>query len=299
VRDAFDERLARPLGVAVEEAAYGVFRTVNASMAQAIVRVTAKRGVDPRQLTMVVYGGNGPVHACRQAQELGIGRLLVPKTAPALSALGLLVADYSVDALRAYVAPASRVEAAEINRRLEEMQAQAADELAQGGIERDRIDYRRYLNIAYPGQTIDTSVPMAAGGGRLGPSDVARTLQAFHDEHERLHTFAARHLEPVVRAVRVQAVGRRQKPEPPARQTTTLPLSAAECGRRLALLADRELDGDGKEGWVEAPVYDGTKLGPGHRIEGPAIIEETFTTIVLHLGHRAEVDARGNYWIEV
>jgi AraC-like DNA-binding protein len=100
VREVIRERVGRPLGLDAVEAAQGIFRIVNANMANAIRRVSSQAGLDPRDYTLVVYGGNGPIHAGMQAEDLGIRRLLVPKTSPAFSALGLLLADYLVDAKR-------------------------------------------------------------------------------------------------------------------------------------------------------------------------------------------------------
>ncbi len=115
VREALLERIGRPLGLDEVEAAHGVFRIVNANMANAIRRVSSEMGQDPRDFCMVVYGGNAPVHAGMQADELGVRKLIVPKTSPAFSALGLLIADYVVDTQRSYISPAGRAQAANIN----------------------------------------------------------------------------------------------------------------------------------------------------------------------------------------
>src|SRR5260221_3123823 len=110
LREAVTAQIGRPLGLDAVAAAHGIYRLVNANMANAIRRISAQRGVDPRGLTMVVYGGNGPVHATAQAEELGIGTVLVPKTSPAFSALGLLLSDHVVDELRAYITPVAQAE---------------------------------------------------------------------------------------------------------------------------------------------------------------------------------------------
>src|SRR5205807_5975415 len=108
-REAVERDVAQPLKMDVIEAAWGIERIVNANMANAVRKVLSTHGADPRDLAMIAYGGNGPVHAWAQAPELGISRILVPKAAPAFSALGLLVADYLVDLVRAYVVPLSQV----------------------------------------------------------------------------------------------------------------------------------------------------------------------------------------------
>ncbi|HEY8494584.1 MAG TPA: hydantoinase/oxoprolinase family protein [Myxococcota bacterium] len=291
VREALLEQIGRPLGLDAVEAAAGVHRIVNANMANAIRRVSSQAGVDPRAFALLVYGGNGPVHAGPQAEELGIRDVLVPSTSPAFSALGLLIADYVVETQRAYVAPAGRADAAALDRLFAEMEAQAERELAQARVSRSDIELRRMLTLCYPGQTFDMPVPAAVGAdGRLGANGVARTVERFHARHEALHGYALRDEEPILRSARLEAVGRTPKPAfappPPARG----PARAAIRARRPAWFGGR---------FVDTPVYDGERLSPGHALDGPAIIEERFTTIVLQPGHHAERDAQGHWRISI
>ncbi len=288
VREVLQAQIGQPLDLDLVEAAHGVFRIVNANMANAIRRVSSQAGFDPREFALVVYGGNGPVHAGKQAEDLGIRHLLVPKTSPAFSALGLLIADYVVDAQRSYIAPATRARAAEINTLLEELEAQAERELSVAGLARADLVFQRFLTICYPGQTFDMPVPLVAQGARLTDDDLAATIAAFHDQHEQLHSYAVREEEPIVRAVRVQTQGRTPKPR-------LAQLAAATGSAEQALRGRRPAWFDGR--FVDTPVYDGERLTRGHRLEGPAIVEERFTTIVLYPGHRAEIDPFGSYRI--
>ena len=208
MREAILEQIGVPLGLDVVEAAYGIFRIVNANMANAIRRVSSESGFDPRDFQMVVYGGNGPVHAPQQAEELGIRKLLVPKTSPAFSALGLLIADYLVDALRSYIAPSSRASFERVNELFELLEDEALGELRAAGLTREDLEFRRSVNLCYPGQTFDMSVPARTDGDRLTAAGLEATVAAFHDLHEELHAYAVRDEEPVLRAVRVQAIGR-------------------------------------------------------------------------------------------
>jgi N-methylhydantoinase A len=289
VREAILEQVGRPLGLDVVEAAHGIFRIVNANMANAIRRVSSEAGFDPRDFRMVVYGGNGPVHAGMQAEELGIRELLVPKTSPAFSALGLLLADYVVDTQRSYITPAGRASAERVNELLDEMERHAERELRAAGLAKGDLDFHRFLNVCYPGQTFDMAVPAVCNDeGRLGEGELARSFEAFHDLHEELHTYAVRDEEPVLRAVRVQTVGRTAKPSLPEAPRARGPVSEALRSRRQAFFAGR---------FEDTPVYDGDEIRHGHRIEGPAIVEERFTTIVIQPGQTAELDRFGNYVI--
>src|SRR5438105_11423159 len=127
VADAIGEQIGEPLGLNAVEAAWGVHRLTNAQMNQAIVRVSAERGFDPRTFALVVFGGNGAVHALAQADDLGIARVLIPKTAPAFSARGLLVSDYLVDKVRATLTTAGKVDAGKLETLYKGLEDEADD----------------------------------------------------------------------------------------------------------------------------------------------------------------------------
>jgi N-methylhydantoinase A len=255
-------------------------------MANAIRRISAQRGADPRALTMVVYGGNGPVHATAQATELGIRTVLVPKTSPAFSALGLLLSDHVVDEVRAYISPAGLARPARISELFVEMERAARAVLAGRKHRSQRVGFRRFVQMCYPGQTFDIPVPVDSG--RFTQRDLAATVERYHDLHEQLHTYAAREEEPIIRGLRLTATAASDKPAIPAirRSTSAPPLK----GRRPAFFRGR---------FVTTRIYAGPQLRAGHRIKGPAIIEEPFTTIVLHPGQQATLDRQGNYRIEL
>ncbi|HXK22809.1 MAG TPA: hydantoinase/oxoprolinase family protein [Myxococcota bacterium] len=288
VREAILEQVGRPLGLDLVQAAHGIFRIVNANMTNAIRRVSSEAGHDPRAFHMVVYGGNGPIHAPFQAEELGIRKLLVPKTSPAFSALGLLIADFVVDRQRSYISPSSRASAERVNEIFELLEGEAEAELSAAGLSRGDLEFRRFVNLCYPGQTFDMAVPARTRAGRMSAADLAATIAAFHDLHEELHAYAARDEEPVVRSVRVQTLGR----------TAALDLgesARADAPLDRALLARRPAFFDGR--FVDTPVYDGDRIRVGHEIRGPAIVEERFTTILVPPGWRAALDRFSNYEI--
>ena len=286
VREAIVAQVGRALGLDAVAAAHGIYRLVNASMANAIRRISAQCGVDPRSLTMVAYGGNGPVHATAQAEELGIKTVLVPKLAPTFSALGLLLSDHLIDEMRAYITPIRRADLERINALFVEMEKSAAQVLAARKGTHRRVEFRRYANLCYPGQTFDMAVPVPAQRGRMSRRNLDATIERFHELHEQLHTYASRDEEPILRSLRLTAVGVTDKPKLPtvSRSGARPPLK----GRRQAFFAGR---------FVDTPLYDGSRMRAGQRITGPAIIEEPFTTIVLHPRQVASLDRYGNYRI--
>jgi N-methylhydantoinase A len=288
VREALEAQVAKPLGVDWVEAAHGIYRLVNANMANAIRRVAATRGVDPRGLTMVAYGGNGPVHATAQADELAVQEVLVPKLAPAFSALGLQLSDHLVDEMRAYIAPIGQADLSRVNALFGDMEEAARGVLGKRKGQHKRVEVRRFLNLCYPGQTFDMAVPVASANGHLKAKSLEATVERFHALHEELHTYASRDEQPILRGLRLTLVGVTEKPDLPrfGRSSSKPPLK----GRRQAFFGGR---------FVNTPLYDGSKVRVGHRIVGPAIIEEPFTTIVLHPKQVATLDRHGNYHIRV
>ncbi|MET0152522.1 MAG: hydantoinase/oxoprolinase family protein, partial [Candidatus Binatia bacterium] len=286
VDEAILRAVGRPLELSLEEAAHGIFRLANASMADAIRRVSARRGVDLRDLVLVAYGGSAPIHAPMQAEELGLHEILVPRAAPVLSALGLLLADPLTDELRSYIAPAKQIALERINALFDEMEAKAADALAREGTVPREID--RFAQLRYPGQPFELTVPVAARNGRISAAEIEATIERFHEIHREIHGDALRDEEPILQGLRMRAVGLSRKPELPRVPRARGPASAARKEKRRAYF-------DG--GYAAVPVYDGSALRAGHKIKGPAIVEEPFTTVVVHPGHRAEIDAWGNYRI--
>ena len=261
-RMAIDEQVAGPMRLGIAEAAFGVYRLVNANMANAIRRVAAQRGVDVRRLTLVAYGGNGPVHATAQAADLGIGEVLVPKTAPAFSALGLQFSDHIVDEVRAFISPANQIDIARVNDLFAEMTKAAGAVLKRRRGEHSEIRHERYMNLCYPGQTFDMPVRVPTDG-RLKAADVSATIERFHQQHEELHTYASRDETPILRSLRLSSIGVTEKPNLPTIGRSSAPPPSK--GKRRAYTGGK---------WVTVSVYDGARMKVGQKVRGPAIVEE-------------------------
>ncbi|MDG2303716.1 MAG: hydantoinase/oxoprolinase family protein [Candidatus Binatia bacterium] len=290
VTKAIDKQIRRPLGLAtIEDAAFGIFRMVNASMANAIRRVSALRGVDPRDLPLVAFGGNGAVHAGMQAAELGIKSVIIPKSAPTFSALGLLMTDPTVYELRSYITPAGDIDLSRVTKLYADMSKAATKSLARAGFKAKEIQYQRIAYLCYPGQTFDMPLPLT-GGGAFTRHSRDGMIEAFHRAHEELHTYASRDQTPILRAVGLQATAITLKPEMPHIRPSSRPVSTAQKGRRRAYF-------DGK--WHQTPVYDGSKLRARQTVTGPAIIEEPLTTVVIYPNQKARLDTLGNYHLTV
>ncbi|MFZ4585638.1 MAG: hydantoinase/oxoprolinase family protein [Acidimicrobiia bacterium] len=284
-RAAIQRDVADPLGVDLTDAAWGIERIVNSNMANATRRVLASHGADVRDLSLIAYGGNGAVHAWAIAQELGAQRVLVPKTAPAFSALGVLVADYVVDLVRSYVTPLSQVDLARLHSRMHEVLDEAGKELDPAGLSTDDVDLTLHVQMCYPGQNFDLSVPCPEGAD-LTETDLLTLAERFHDTHEHERGFSFRTQQPLVRGVRLIARGHTPKPDKLAGAGTVVHAEDARIGSRNAYFGG---------GFIDTPVYDGSLLAAGATLTGPALIQEPFTVLVVPPGAHATLDAHGNY----
>jgi len=289
-RTAIERDVGKPLGIDVIEAAWGIERIVNASMANETRRILSSHGADPRDLSLIAYGGNGGVHAWAIAADLGVKRYRVPKVAPAFSALGVLVADYRIDLVKAYVSPIAQADPAVLRRLMGEALEEADRDLVRpAGLSRDDTRLELFVQVAYPGQNFDMSVPCPEGDA-LDAAALAALGGRFHDLHEQTRGFAFREQQPTVRGVRLIGRGLTPKPERTATLGDVADAREARMGSRRAYFG---------EGFVETPVYDGSRLAAGAEVIGPGLIQEPFTVVVVAPGNRARLDEHGSYEVSL
>ncbi len=287
---ALEEHVAGPMNCSVEEAAFDCWRVVNANMTQAVRRLTAEKGCNPQDLTMLAYGGNGPVFAGIQAQELGIDRVLVPRTSPGFSATGALTAQPCIDEERSYITPADSADPQRLRQLWEELDVRADGFFTEAGFDRGHVRCRYQVNLRYPGQNWSLTVDAAEVDGARDLSFVddglaAQMAQRFHALHQAEYGHAREGEPPEITGVRL--VASTQIPQPPFH-------GGSEAGRKPASPCKQRRANLG-QGFAEIDIYRGPELAPGHEIPGPAIIEETFTTIVVYPGWNALVDDAGDY----
>lgn len=290
VNEAFQEHLAGPLGYSVEDAAFDVWRVVNANMTQAVRRVTAEKGTRTGELTMLAYGGNGPVFAGVQAKELGINRILVPRTSPAFSASGVLSADLLIDEEKSYLRSAASADAGELAKLWHSLAQSATDYFIDADVASSQIHYRYFLNLRYPGQNWSLSVAVTEQQGEfstdfISPQQLGEVVEGFHAQHEAEYSYARREEQPEITGVRL--ITRAASPKPP--------LGSGTVSEKRVLAASKFRRANLGEGFAETPVFSGPSLQVGDVIVGPAIIEEVFTTIVVYPAWKAVLDDAGDY----
>jgi len=287
--DAIKANVADPLGLSVEDAAYGIFMIVNSNMTNGIRRVSVERGFDPRDFVLIGCGGAGAAHSTALANEIGIGTVLVPKLASGFCALGQLLSDVKYNHLATLpMRLDDKANYARLNEAFATLEAAGTADLAADGFTSDRMAYQRALDMRYVGQIHECTVYI----DRFDISDqTVETLRAaFHDRHEELFTYAER--EDLVEIVNLEVTvsGLITQPNPPVVDSGSSDPSAARMGERQAIFAR----GGAR---TPTPVYDGAKLLAGNLVNGPAIIEETTTTILVEPGWQASLDDRGCYQI--
>jgi N-methylhydantoinase A len=239
---------------------------------------------------MLAYGGNGPVFAAIQAQELGIERVLVPKASPTFSALGALAAQPYIDEERAYLVPAGSAHVEKLRQLWQELDECAEAYFLAAGFSRDEMTARYALELRYPGQNWSLTVDVAEVKGARDLSFADENTRElvigrFHDAHEAEYGHRRQGEEPEITGVRLATSARIPKPSFGSGFTAQR-REAAPAGTRRANLG---------AGFAETDVHRGPDLEPGHLVPGPAIIEETFTTIVVYPGWRAVLDDAGDY----
>jgi N-methylhydantoinase A len=289
VTQAF-EAIAHQMGYSAEQAAFDSWRVVNANMSQAVRRTTAGQGLDPKDMVMLAYGGNGPVFAAIQAEDLGIDKVLVPKASPAFSALGTLVAKPSIDEERSHIAAANSLDVGRLKALWKELGDRATKYFAEANFSSDQVTAKYQLNMRYRGQNFALTFDLKASKGLQDLSFVdetigQRAIEAFNKRHMEEYGHVREGETPEITGVRLVTYVDTPAPRVTKGYTATAQV-AKPTKRRHANLG---------RGYALTDIFLGSALKPGHELTGPAIIEETFTTIVVYPGWKAQVDDAGDY----
>jgi N-methylhydantoinase A len=281
---AIEEGVARPLGLHPIEAAWGIHQVVNENMANAARIHAIERGKDPRAYPLFAFGGAGPVHAYRVAHALGVPGFVAPLGAGATSAFGFLCAPLSFDFVRGLYGRLNELDWVGVNEALEEMEAEGRDLLRASGVADADIKVRRLCEMRYTGQGHEIAVELP--GGSLGPGDADRLATLYRKEYRRLYNREGPDVPLEALTWRLEVAA----PQPEIRLEGEEDGEAASGGQKGV----RDIYLPEEEGFREVPVYDRYSLGPGSAFEGPAVIEEKESTVILGPEGRAQIDAALN-----
>lgn len=276
--------VAKQLGMSTTEAAEAVRTTVDAYMADKITEVATRRGIDLRDFTLVVGGGAGPVHAASIADLLHIPRVVIPPIAATYSAFGMFAMDIGRNYARSYIARAEELDLDRINELYAEMERDACAGFAELGVTADRLVFKRTADMRYRGQFHEVEVDFPLG--TVGPAAVEQGIANFHARHHELYTFNMPWQGVQFLTFRVRVTTPRAAFE--LRRADAVAETAEAARKRTRVCRWHGAD-------VDTPVYDGALLRSGHTFDGPAIIEETTTTVVIPPAYSCLVDVRRNY----
>ena len=287
VERIFEREIADPLGRSVEAAAQGVLDVANASMERALRVVSVERGYDPREFGLVAFGGAGPLHATALADELDIPRVLVPRTAGVLSALGLLISDVLYDYSTSRVRNWETVSPSDLQVPFDEFVEQGREQLANESLAASQMRFERSVDLRYAGQSFELSVPVP--DGPIDSQTKATIRDRFHATHRRRygHAYDDEPIELVTLRTRARGV----VDTPNLRQDATTGALEDAISERRPVYFDGDL--------YDTRVYRRSRVPSGADFTGPAIVEGAESTVVVRPGQAVEVDEYGSLVVEV
>ena len=282
---AIEEKVARPSGMSVIDAAWGIHVLVNSNMGRALRAVSSERGRDPRRFSMMAFGGGGPIHASGLADALGISRIIIPPSPGVFSAFGLLFADVEHHFVRTYFKTFEEINIEEINSILEELKNEGNTLLKAEGFEISLQEMQIQLDMKYMGQTSDLTINMPTS--KFSHNNNPAIAEEFMREHDK--TYGYRVDEPLqIVSIRVIARGLSQTSRVPNNIELNNSITPKTTDQRVYF---------GKNGWIETPIINRITLGASYT-NGPIIIEEYDSTTVVPPGWRASLDPMKNIVLE-
>ena len=283
-RQVIDDRIASTLGLSVEEAATGIIRLVEQNLLQAVQEISSERGHDPRRFTLVATGGAGPMHGSVIGRMLGCPSVYVPRLSGVFCALGMLHTNIRHDFIRVFLEPLETVGAQAVEQEFVDLGAQGEQALERDGFADESIRILREIDLRYIGQQYDVRVHLDGSQS----FSIDRTRELFEQEHERLYG----HIQPegLVRISALRVVAEGILPELQIPRGVPGSRSPVPTGTRSVWI-------DEDRGWGDVAIYSGDDLLPGHRVSGPALIEEMTTTVFVGAEDELEVDPANNFLI--
>jgi len=285
---AIMERIAKPLGFSLEEAALGILTIANFNMSLAVRAVSVEKGYDPRDCVLVPSGGGGALHAMAIARELAVPRVIIPPMPAHFSAFGMLLADLKHDYVQTFVRELTETTGAQIADAFASLEKSAVDTLAEEGAAPRQMVLRRFLDMRYRGQEYTLPVPITED---LREVTDFNAIRARFDQLHQEHYGHSAPNEPVMMVnLRLSALGRFEN---------RLPLGAPSHAEDRGERGRRPVIFDAGQEAITCPIFLRSGFKPGDRLEGPAVIEEMGATILLYPGDKMEVNEFGHLVIDV
>ena len=275
------KRLGDELGMDVVDTAQGIISVVTANMAKAIRVISVQRGYDPADYALVAFGGGGPLHSSRLAAELGMQSTLIPHNPGAMSAVGMLMTDLRADYTRTVRVPLKEEYLVTYIDAFEALSAEADMWFAEEKLPESKRRLHKVLDVRYVGQNYELGIDVPEG--EIDTAWFESVHKSFNDAHHVRYGYANPNEAIEAVTFKIEAIGEVPQVEFPAHEASVLPVSEAIVGCRKVYFPE-------SGGYVDCPVFDRQKLGVGHLVLGPAIIEQYDTTTVVLPGTCARVD---------
>ena len=280
------EDVGAPLGLSTVESAFGVYRVVCTTIAEGIRLMSVSRGVDPREFTMMGFGGASGLHASEVARQLQVERVYIPASAPVLSAYGMLNTDIKYDYFRSYPVSLDRIDLVELRAILNELGSQGRDKLTAQGVASEAVEIQYSADMRYLDQIYEVTVPVP-DPDQPDSEFLGQLTANFHERYQELYSYAQQDQEVRLITLRVSAVGKLPRIEQLDRSGGG---SAADpTGSRRVYMGE----------WHDAATYAADSLPAGAEITGPAVLESEFTTVLVWPGDHATIDAMGGISLQV
>jgi N-methylhydantoinase A len=281
------QKLADILHISPQEAARGIVRIANNNMVNAIKLISVNRGHDPRDFSLIAFGGGGGMHACSLAKELNIKQVVIPKLSGVFSAWGMLLSDLRRDYLQTQIVELCPEGASQVNDMLNLLEERAIQDFTSENIDRARMHFLRYGRCRYQNQ--EHSVEIVLPDGEINPEQIEIIRERFHKDYEQEYTYRL--------AAPVELVGYHMIAVAEVDKLKPEKMPAAGRKTEQTVKGHREVDFI-ESGIHQATIYDGEALESGMSFTGPAIIEESGTTVVVPPGLPCYLDDYGNYHIQ-
>jgi len=279
--DAIDRQIARPLGLTVPQAAMGIISIAEAHMVNAIRLMTVDRGLDPRDFTLIAFGGAGPLHAVNLAEALSIRHVLIPPAPGNMSAMGLLCADVRHDHVQTLVARITPEMAPRLAAIFDGLLEEARQGLQADGVEPAARRYELAADLRYEGQNYELGLPLSR---ETLAQDLDALIDRFNSQHRAVYGYHLKHRAVQIVNARVSAIGAAPRASWPEQPATREPARAVDT-RQVLAAADRH---------IATPVYRHEALRPGQTLDGPALLEYSGATLFVPPGWHVTLDAMMN-----
>jgi len=280
--------VADQIGLNMIETAAGIITIVNENMAASLKQVSLDRGRDPRDFSLVAFGGAGPMHAAFLAKAMGIREVIVPKDSGVFCAFGGMVMDFKHDCEKTFYSPFEAVDLKSLNRHYEELDRRVLEILRKQGVPKEKIQIIRSAQIRYVGQTYEVETPVP--GGRITSTELESVLSNFHIEHAKEYGFAEKKFPAAFVNLRSTGVGIVDKPRFEHETEKARSLERARIEKRKVFFENH--------GFITTEILNRLFLPAGCRIKGPAIIEDPSSTAIIPPDMKGKVDPYGNLIIQ-